>query len=68
MQQVLANNEDLVVILSSNSAKGSRNNINRPLNHSTGTLQVQPSQPRPTYFKIFIDTWMWQPQGTQLQL
>ena len=50
LQQVIAQNQELMRLIYSKYGKSGRNNTNRPPNPSIGPLQVQPHHPMPTYF------------------
>ena len=56
LQQVPAQNQELMRLLSANIGKRGRNNINRPPNPSTGPQQVQPRHPMPEYFEKYCWT------------
>ena len=56
LQQVLAQNQDLMQILSTNSGKKNRKNTNIPLNLSTRPHKVQFCHPMPVYFDKYFCT------------
>ena len=56
IQQVLAHNQELMQLLSTNSGKRCIKNINRPPNPYTGYIQGKPRHPIPTYFEKYCLT------------
>ena len=54
IQQVLAQNQDIMILLSANSGKIGIKNTNRPPTTSTGTLQGQTIRPMHEYFDKYF--------------
>ena len=50
LQQVLAQNQELMQLISANKGKSGRKNTNRPPNPSIGYNQGLPHHPMPVYF------------------
>ena len=56
LQQVLAQNEELMQLISAKDGKSVRKNTNMPPTPSTGPCQGQPPHPMPTYFDKYCWT------------
>ena len=56
LQQVLSQNQELMLLISTNSGKSGSKNTNRPPNTSTRPPQGQPHHPMPAYFDKYFWT------------
>ena len=56
LQQVLAQNQELMRLISSKDGKSDRKNTNRPPTPSAGPRQVQPHHTMPTYSNRYLWT------------